>query len=415
MKLLFLFFYIYPVVFALLPLSTRIIYALIGAFIFVYKRFFCLDLLSIWLGLIPIVLCSIIAGVLNFTFDFTFALYAISQIAIFFASYFVVCILFKKVKKDIISNLFKYFVYGVLIQSLLSLLMFSFPNLQSFMYSLIRLNELDYEALDTTQGLRFLGWGTNFFGAGVINGLALIIMVYLFFNNKVHSLGQFTVVYVVILIVGILMARTTMIGFFISVFYLLIWKWKSPYLTRKKIKWLLILATILCFGLFVIFIYIDPKVVMWAFELFINYADRGEMTSASTNRLQEMYIFPTALKTYWIGDGLYNMPTGDYYMETDVGYLRLLYYGGIPVLISYFFYSYWIIKRILLLHTSPSLRIFLYMLFLYILIKNLKGLMDINIFLTLLYCLIYYNLKKDNTLDFSKEKSNSTELCDCLI
>ena len=55
------------------------------------------------------------------------------------------------------------------------------------------------------------------------------------------------------------------------------------------------------------------------------------------------------------------------------------------------------------------------MLFLYILILNLKGLMDINIFLTLLYCLIYYNLKKDNTLDFSKEKSNSTELCDCLI
>ena len=47
------------------------------------------------------------------------------------------------------------------------------PALHDFMYSIIRLNELEDEMVDSTYGMRLQGWGSNFFGAGIINGLAL--------------------------------------------------------------------------------------------------------------------------------------------------------------------------------------------------------------------------------------------------
>ena len=82
---------------------------------------------------------------------------------------------------------------------------------------------------------------------------------------------------------------------------------------------------------------------MWAFEMFINYGSDAGLSSASTDRLKEMYVYPTSLKTYLIGDGLFNLKD-HYYMETDVGYLRLLFYGGIPVALCFFIYPYMIKK-----------------------------------------------------------------------
>ena len=81
--------------------------------------------------------------------------------------------------------------------------------------------------VDSTYGMRLQGWGSNFFGAGIINGLALILMTYLFLNKRVRRLWCFTILYVFILVIGILIARTTLIGFLFSLFYLLAWKWKE--------------------------------------------------------------------------------------------------------------------------------------------------------------------------------------------
>lgn len=72
--------------------------------------------------------------------------------------------------------------------------------------------------------------------------------------------------------------------------------------------------------------------------MFINYSSDAGLSSASTDRLKEMYVYPTSLKTYLIGDGLFNLKD-HYYMETDVGYLRLLFYGGIPVALCFFYLS----------------------------------------------------------------------------
>ena len=59
-----------------------------------------------------------------------------------------------------------------------------------------------------------------------------------------------------------------------------------------------------------------------------------------------MYVFPDNLKTWIIGDGYFDNPqdidpyytgevTGGYYMGTDVGYLRFIFYFGIFGLTSF--------------------------------------------------------------------------------
>ena len=74
MNLLILFFYIYPIIFIGLPLSTRILYALGGVFLFICQRFIDKRLFSVWWGLVPVALCSVGSGILNLTFDFTFVI-----------------------------------------------------------------------------------------------------------------------------------------------------------------------------------------------------------------------------------------------------------------------------------------------------------------------------------------------------
>ena len=58
-----------------------------------------------------------------------------------------------------------------------------------------------------------------------------------------------------------------------------------------------------------------------------------------------MYVFPDNLKTWLIGDGYFGTPDDDpnylgasmsgYYMGTDVGYLRFIFYFGIFGLLAF--------------------------------------------------------------------------------
>jgi hypothetical protein len=83
----------------------------------------------------------------------------------------------------------------------------------------------------------------------------------------------------------------------------------------------------------------------FAFEAFFNYIERGEFETSSTDRLQTMYVFPESLKTWLIGDGYFSNPYGDpnfigkyiggYYMGTDVGYLRFIFYFGLMGLLAF--------------------------------------------------------------------------------
>lgn len=75
MNLLILFFYIYPIIFIGLPLSTRILYALGGVFLFICQRFIDKRLFSVWWGLVPVGIEPFALVYSNSLNDCTFLLY----------------------------------------------------------------------------------------------------------------------------------------------------------------------------------------------------------------------------------------------------------------------------------------------------------------------------------------------------
>ena len=72
--------------------------------------------------------------------------------------------------------------------------------------------------------------------------------------------------------------------------------------------------------------------------------EKGEWDVGSNSRLEHMFIWPDNIKTWVIGDGYFSTPQDDYYylgpiydyyMGTDVGYSRFLFYFGILGLVAF--------------------------------------------------------------------------------
>ena len=111
-----------------------------------------------------------------------------------------------------------------------------------------------------------------------------------------------------------------------------------------------------------------------------------------------MYIFPENISTWIIGDGFWNSHDGiGYYMHTDVGYLRMIYYFGIFGMIGFFLINYYSI----LFKNIEELRLTKYIFLLYLAILNLKGHVDILSF-TLLFFIYYTYFKNKDFLIWKK-------------
>ena len=87
------------------------------------------------------------------------------------------------------------------------------------------------------------------------------------------------------------------------------------------------------------------KDIRFAFEGFFAIYEDGEWEVGSNTTLKNMIVFPDNLKTWIIGDGYFGNPKGDpnylgeitggYYMGTDIGYLRLIFYMGLTGLFAF--------------------------------------------------------------------------------
>ena len=91
--------------------------------------------------------------------------------------------------------------------------------------------------------------------------------------------------------------------------------------------------------------------IRFAFEGFFSLVEKGSWDVSSNKILKNMVVFPETMKTWLIGDGYLENPYhrdpyylgpafGGYYMATDIGYLRFIFYMGLTGLIAfcYFFY-----------------------------------------------------------------------------
>ena len=140
----------------------------------------------------------------------------------------------------------------------------------------------------------------------------------------------------------------------------------------------------------------NEEAVSWAFELFINYFNKGSLSSESTDSLYNMFILPNNLRTWFVGDGIAFDSIGSFYMNSDVGYIRSVFYWGIIGSLVYYYgmiYIYKVSKNRII--SYPNISALYFMIIMWFMIYNLKEFWSAAPFLILfLVASIYLPIKK---------------------
>lgn len=396
-SIILLYFQLFSINFSFFPLGPRSVFTLLFIIILTNSKqvlgFFknsgiikCFFYLLIWAGLSSIT-------VLGYgTRDFYFISFLISQCNTLLSSVFLAYIFYFKFNydSDKILNLtiFSIFLFGIS-----GIIMYFIPSIKDYILSItVRSSSYELEFIENTP-YRLIGFGPAFFGAGVMSGLGLILLS-VKLTSKLKHKSLYILMYLTILFSGLLAARTTLIGFFISLF-ILIFNYKF-----FRLKYLISII-----GLLIIIYWITMYMITnnekmnitnisrFGLEFYYNFTKTGKLSISSIDNLMEMIKMPKSFFTYILGDGYFKNPTTyGFYQNIDIGYLRLLYYTGLFSLISlimyYYklFYSKWFI--------ISNRKFIINSLFFYFLIINFKGLVDFNAFIFLILIINYFQHSK---------------------
>ncbi|MEZ8412221.1 O-antigen polymerase [Vibrio splendidus] len=235
-------------------------------------------------------------------------------------------------------------------QALVMILMLIFPPIQKMVFSLISTNgaHVRYEGDFRFRAIGLTGFSSYSMAVCQCFGLYLF---HILWSYKQSRYGWFLSVlsFLIIMISAVISARTSFV-FIVPLFFyyvFLLFHSKSSIL-KYKISCVFFVFVILAFFLVSYLISTGSneieRMLNWTFEIFYNFADTGKLATSSSNSLKDLFFLPTTSTILW-GDGYYLLPSGEYYMHTDVGYLRVLLYGGLfgsLVFYSPFVYVYYL-------------------------------------------------------------------------
>lgn len=399
---LIMFFTLFPINFVFLPsfASTRLILAFLGSIIWfldlVRKRkiyyykfltvFFITFVISIW--------SFLSTSVFNSVNDYTFVKLPITIIVMYFSCY--LCISSIRLFHGFINfNLVtRYFLYAILLQSLIVILQFVNPIFGSFLTDIQRLSEMQVDIasshLETSS--RFIGFGLLFYTASFFYGTSLVLLAFQLRYKKLKksNIVIYISLYILIFFIGMGLSRSTIIGFLSSI---LIFIFPIKNISRIfKVIFSAIIFLIFAFVTIFVVLKLFPDLtkglealVNNAFDFIIAYFNTGQLSSESASGTFETLVFPDNNITYLIGTGLYDnyFSVGDF-NYSDIGYLRLLYYFGLPGLILFFMVE---IKILSIAFKSKKLLPIYYSMLIILLITNIKGLTTLAV-IAMLYALI---------------------------
>ena len=341
---------------------------------------------------IPALIFAIKSVIINLSTDIYYVKNILTYYLCFWGWYFISYMFLIVYKEYNLKTLIKYFTLSAILHICLSLIMYYDYSIQQFLISLLKQSDIEKDALIRVEGTRLLGFGASYNGAGIINGFILILISLYVTNNKISFIEYLLYIIAIILIfvIGMMQARTILIGGLIGI-CILLFNW------IKSIKQL-VLSIIFISIVGVLYFTVIPMILQTStinFDTIINFGfdifTEKEDSSAvsSVNSLINMYdIRPDNLKTWLIGDAKWNNPNGfGYYKGTDVGYFRIIFYFGILGLGSLLYFYTKTIKITLkgVFRKTPKLAFWIFLGF--ILVLNLKGVSDISFYLIPFYFL----------------------------
>lgn len=380
--LLFFFYYVFPQGLNIGGSSFILFSGITGLVVYIWHKFPFAELFKMILALLGLIFIYYSCMFINGTYYDPYAFgYVKSNVAFIFTAYLLIFLMFNIHKTPTFHTLLYYLVATVVLQCIITLVMYFSDGVKDFLISIQLQTDITERAVDIAEKERLVGYGTGFFGAGSICGFGLIIMGYLFMKAELKT-KQFlllAVLYSFVFYIGLFMARTTIIGLAFSLMliaFLFLFDKKS---NKKNFKTFLISFVFLAIaGYFLAFAYF-PSFTGWAFELFNNFVSTGELQTQSSSGLSEMFYLPEDLKTFFFGTGSME------FFGSDVGYTRLFFYAGIFGTIMFFLYSMIIVR---LSYTKDwSVNIVGITIIVYVMILNIKGLIDQN---PALYVIFFY-------------------------
>lgn len=199
---------------------------------------------------------------------------------------------------------------------------------------------------------RLYGIGCALDVAGLKFCAVLILLAYFAMNpsrkiNAYVETSLYVVAFFIISVLGSMISRTTSIGALLAITY---WIWTSIYNRCSATKrqslyfWKIIFVSLTLLVPTIVYLYqtdIDfHEKLRFGFEGFFSLAEKGEWDVSSNNRLMGMWVWPDNPVTWLIGDGYFNSPDANpyyigpsiikgYYMGTDIGYCRFVFYFGL--------------------------------------------------------------------------------------
>lgn len=345
-------------------------------------------------AVIPFVIVAVTAIMANMSFDLRYVKYIITLFFAFWASYLIAAVSYRAYGRFDIDIFIKYLLSAEMIYVVVSVLMFFNSNFSALALSFLKMDTIMEIAVERTSGLRILGFGATFFTSGIMNGFILILMAFYMVQNKnkFSSLKTilFYTIYILITVVGMMMARTALVGSAMGLAIIGLNLVKDPKALIRTVFMIVLVIAAILFALVKLsedFAEQLETLFEFAFEMFFNLAESGSLSTGSTDTLMTMYdAIPTTFKSWIIGDAKWDTATG-YYKGTDVGYLRSIWYFGIVGMGTLLYYYYRTLKIIFVERNTGIERPWLLMLtlFAYVVILNFKGPADLFFYVIPLY------------------------------
>ena len=276
------------------------------------KDFFYLSIMAATVSLI-----GYISVVYNDTPDYTYASYVVSMWVWVCAAY--VAVLLIRLVHGYVSVflLCNYLIALCVAQCILALTMEFCVPIRLFIYSIIDENTVNF--MEDKDRLMGLGCGLDVAGSRFSAVLVMIVYICINYQDKiVKYLYLYILSFIIISVVGNMIARTTTVGMIISILYFIIaFRIYKIDEFKKRFFFCVVMICLLVIPIIVYLYYNVPdfyKNVRFGFEGFFSIAEEGEWSVGSNDKLLSMYdVFPESLKTWLIGDGYFGATTLDPY------------------------------------------------------------------------------------------------------
>lgn len=358
--LIFASLYLFPFEIIGIPGNTKMMLAVGGLLVWGYelsrggsasfsRNLFVLSLLGVGVSL-----SGIVSIVVNNTPDYVYATYIMSMWVWLGAAYFVVKMMSAVHKGASVPIICNYLIAVCVLQCVMSILIDRFDGVRMVVDTYI---EQGQDFLKSTAGIkRKYGVGASLDVAGSRFSAVLAMISVLSTRANEAKRPWLCVAYglcfIFISVQGNAIARTTTVGMLLGAIWFLGYVIRSLFYPNKE-KWRFIFASFsigVVMALGTAYLYHADKQfrqdARFGFEGFFSLYEKGQWNVSSNDKLKTMVVWPDNAKTWVIGDGYFSNPIGidpyfngiavkGYYMGTDIGYLRFLFYFGATGLLAF--------------------------------------------------------------------------------